>query len=329
MSMESPPTEKASFRHFFFRGLGILLPTVLTIWLVVIAYNFVDTRIAQHINTGVRLLIIQTSPWPVASEEDFAHISNKLDKGTLSEDESLTSERVRKLEAQWAAEKKQLAPGVNEDAARLAFVHDNLTFVARRYHLQNTWNSVKLGDWAVLNLVGLFIALFLIYLIGRLLGGYIGRRMYEQGERMLLRVPIFKQVYPYVKQVTDFFVGDKDDKIQFSKVVAVQYPRKGLWSLGLMTGETMQTIQDSAGTDCYTVFIPSSPTPFTGYVITVPADDTIELAITIDDALRFCVSGGVIVPDSQLIHPQSDQPVLPGMEPDPSPMETGEAAVKN
>ena len=301
MSTESSPTDTASFRHFFFRGLGILLPTVLTIWLVVIAYTFVDTKIARHINTGVRLLILQTSPWPTPTEDDFAHISNKLDKGTLSSDERLTSPHALKVESEWASMKAELGTGVDEGEARMRFVRDNLTFEARRYHLQNWWNRWKIGEWPVLNLVGLFIALFLIYLIGRLLGGYIGRRLYEQGERMLLRVPVFKQVYPYVKQVTDFFVGDKDDKLQFSKVVAVQYPRKGLWSLGLMTGETMRSIQNAAAANCYTVFIPSSPTPFTGYVITVPAEDTIDLAISIDDALRFCVSGGVIVPDSQMI----------------------------
>ncbi len=318
MSKVDPPQPKASFRHFFFRGLGILLPTVLTIWLVVLAYNFVDQKIARHMNTGVRVLVLKATPWPHANDKDYVYVSNKLDRGTLSSDEQLTSARVVAAESDWAKQKEQLA-GENEAEARLAYVKENLDFVARRHRLQLIWNSIKLGDWAVLNLIGLFIALFLIYLIGRLLGGYIGRRMYEQGERLLLRLPIFKQVYPYVKQVTDFFVGDKDDKLQFSKVVAVQYPRKGLWSIGLVTGETMRTIQANAERACMTVFIPSSPTPFTGYVITVPVEDTIEVAISIDDALRFCVSGGVIVPDSQAIQGQGEhtpiavsQPAAPG-----------------
>ena len=90
-------------------------------------------------------------------------------------------------------------------------------------------------------------------------------------------------------------------KVSFNRVVAVEYPRKGLWSVGLVTGNTMQTIQREAEGSCLTVFIPSSPTPFTGYVITVPEKDTIDLSVTIEEALRFTVSGGVIVPDAQVI----------------------------
>jgi uncharacterized membrane protein len=122
-------------------------------------------------------------------------------------------------------------------------------------------------------------------------------------------VTCFKQIYPYVKQVTEFFVGDRDEKFQFSRVVAVEYPRKGLWSVGLVTGETLRNIQDKAERDCMTVFIPSSPTPFTGYVITVPKEETIDLPITIDETFRFCVSGGVIVPENQII-PPADQPAV-------------------
>ena len=68
-----------------------------------------------------------------------------------------------------------------------------------------------------------------------------------------------------------------------------------------MTGDTMRTIQDHAGQDCITVFVPSSPTPFTGYVITVPKTDTIDLPVTVEQALRFTVSGGVIIPPTEVI----------------------------
>ena len=227
---------RRGFRRFFFRGLGILLPTVLTIWILVAVYNFVEQKIASPINEGVRWAIVR---W--------------------------TSMTAEQMDAWWA--------------------------------------SVKIGDWQVLNLTGLLIAVILIYIVGRVLGGFVGRGIIKQGESLLLRVPLFKQIYPYVKQVTDFFVGDDDDEsaMKFSRVVAVQYPRKGIWSVGLGTGDTMRDIEATAAQDCITVFIPSSPTPFTGYVITVPKGDTVNLPISIDEALRFCVSGGVIVPEKQRI----------------------------
>jgi len=95
-------------------------------------------------------------------------------------------------------------------------------------------------------------------------------------------------------------------------VVAVQYPRKGLWSVGMVTGDTMSRIQEAAGEPCLTVFIASSPTPFTGYVITVPKGDTVDLPITVEDALKFAVSGGVVIPANQAI--VDGGPMLPGIE---------------
>ena len=115
-------------------------------------------------------------------------------------------------------------------------------------------------------------------------------------------MPLVGRVYPAFKQITDFIFGDdSEEKLSFNRVVAVEYPRKGLWSVGMVTGNTLRTIQDAAGRDCLTVFIPSSPTPFTGYVITAPVDDTVELPITVEDALKFAVSGGVVVPPAELI----------------------------
>ena len=84
--------------------------------------------------------------------------------------------------------------------------------------------------------------------------------------------------------------------MEFSRVVAVEYPRKGVWSIGLVTGPGMRTLQNANEGVYLTVFIPSSPTPVTGYTITVRRDEVIDLPVHVDDALRFTVSGGVIMP---------------------------------
>ena len=116
-------------------------------------------------------------------------------------------------------------------------------------------------------------------------------------EDIITTLPIFKQVYPYVKQVVDFLFSD-DRPIKFNRVVAVEYPRKGIWSVGFLTGATLRSIQEKAG-DSVTIFIPSSPTPFTGYTITVLRREVIELPLTVEEAIRFAVSGGVLVPDHE------------------------------
>jgi uncharacterized membrane protein len=306
--------QRKTFRTFFFKGLGILLPTVLTIWILVAVYNFVDEKIANPINAGIRQLVL-VSGWPEATDDDYLYMSARLEAAPDQEQAQRQSEIV----ADWNRFKQNLPPVVREDSAaldqaRLAYARNQLQWQARRHRLAIMWDRVRIGNWAVLDLTGLVVAIVLIYMVGRLLGGFLGARLYARGEALLRRLPVFKQVYPYVKQVTDFFVGDRDESSKFSNVIAVQYPRMGMWSIGLVTGDTMQDIQTAAGHDCLTVFIPSSPTPFTGYVITVPRKDTVDLPITIDEALRFCVSGGVIVPDKQVVDRGADgQPILPGL----------------
>ena len=100
-----------------------------------------------------------------------------------------------------------------------------------------------------------------------------------------------KQVYPYVKQVVDFILSD-EKPIKFNRVVLVQYPRKGIWSIGLVTGTPMKTVQSEMAPESsetgITVFIPSSPTPFTGYTISVTMDEVAHVVAGKDEKIAFC-----------------------------------------
>ena len=96
--------------------------------------------------------------------------------------------------------------------------------------------------------------------------------------------------------MTDFLFSDQ--KLSFSRVVAVQYPRKGVWSVGMVTGSGLRRISENPGTEMLTVFMPTSPTPFTGFIIVVPREETIDLDMPIEQAVRFFISGGVLSPDS-------------------------------
>ena len=114
-----------------------------------------------------------------------------------------------------------------------------------------------------------------------------------------MNTPFLRQVYPYVKQVTDFLLTQKEQKNVFSRVVAVEYPRKGIWSMGMVTGSGLKKVVDSVEKEFLTILIPTSPTPFTGFVIMVPKEQTIELDMTIEEALRFAISAGVIAPSNE------------------------------
>lgn len=260
----------ADFRTFFVKGLAILLPSVLTLWIVVQLFLFVQTRVAEPINVGIRFAVIQLAPkfLPEARQPEWF---------------TVTGEQVEQLKAERARMAQRSVP------ERL------LRTQIRQRNLKEFWD-----DHWYLRGIGLVVAIVLIYLAGRLLGGYLGRRVYGRIERFFTRLPVFKQVYPHVKQVVEFIFGERD-KLKFNRVVLVEYPRKGIWTVGLMTGDSMRDIEGTAGEECVTVFIPSSPTPFTGYTITVLRKEALDLPITVEEALRFVVTGGVLVPESQVI----------------------------
>jgi uncharacterized membrane protein len=303
-------------RQIFFRGLAIILPTVLTIWILIAAYQFVQTRIARPINNGIQALVVQLSHWPTARDVD-------LDEAV----DSLTVVQKDQWQLIDSEQKKQLGDGYSaamQIKTRRQWMRNQpeIEATARHLALVQWWQSVRIGTWAVLDLIGLAVAIVLIYIVGVILSGYIGRRLYHRGEQVIGRVPLIRRVYPSVKQVTDFFFsGEQAGGSAFNRVVAVEYPRRGIWSVGLVTGQTMRNIQAKIGQESLTVFIPSSPTPVTGYVITVPECDTIDLSVTIEEALKFAVSLGVLVPPSQEIsikpRPDGGPDVLTPSQPAP------------
>ncbi len=189
--------------------------------------------------------------------------------------------------------------------------------VAGKYELTLTgpdtpWDGVK-DAWATWHLhwLGFFLSFVLIYIFGRFVASILGRATWRVIEHGFFRLPVVKQIYPSVKQVTDFVLAER--KMKFSRVVAVEYPRKGIWSLGLVTNTGMRTIQEALGQDMVMIFIPSSPTPVTGYTIAVRRDEIIDLPLNIDNALRLTVSGGVIMPPGQVVEVSGrDQQQVPG-----------------
>lgn len=147
-----------------------------------------------------------------------------------------------------------------------------------------------------LSLVGFLIALGLVYVMGMLLASVIGRALWRQIENFIMRTPLLNQVYPHIKQITDFFFKQEEAKKLFSKVVAVEYPRKGVWSVGLVTGTGLNKIIERSGKELLTVFIATTPSPITGFVTIVPKEDVVDLDMTIEEAFRFIISAGLIAP---------------------------------
>ncbi|MEM1166291.1 MAG: DUF502 domain-containing protein [Planctomycetota bacterium] len=263
----------SDFRKFFLRGLGILLPSVLTVGLLVWTLSIMHRYIAEPINGGVRFVILRVVG--DASELFGAEVPSWYDVTP----EELADARARRTDLDRSLGESQIARMLTREIRR----EDFAAFWRKHWYLEG---------------IGFVVAIIGIYLAGVFFGNLIGRRVYQRVERFFVRLPLVKQVYPNVKQITDFLVGDGSVKraMPGSKVVVVEYPRRGIWTVGLLTGGSMDLIERVAGQRLATVFIPSSPTPFTGYTINVPVEEVYEVAVTMDEAIRFVVSGGVLVP---------------------------------
>lgn len=159
--------------------------------------------------------------------------------------------------------------------------------------VREVWQTHQLG------FIGILLAFVLIYIIGRFVASFAGRSALKVLEAGVRRLPVIREIYPQVKKVTDVFFTER--KVEFSRVVAVQYPRKDIWSLGLVTARGMRKMREAVGEDMLAIFIPSSPVPLTGYTIMVRKEDVIDLPLSIDEAFRFTISGGVVQPPGQLL----------------------------
>jgi uncharacterized membrane protein len=144
--------------------------------------------------------------------------------------------------------------------------------------------------------LGLILFFLIILLTGFLAVHFFGRNVFPAIERWFSRLPFIRQVYPSVKKIFNFVFSQ--DRPIFKKVVMIQYPRQGLYSLGFVVNEGLKQLQEVTGEEMVNVFIPSTPSPLTGYFVVVSKKDVIFLDLTIEDGLKMVVSGGVVNPES-------------------------------
>src|SRR5690606_7264512 len=140
-----------------------------------------------------------------------------------------------------------------------------------------------LPEWLV-QLIGVLLAILLVYIVGLFVGNIIGRAAWRLLESTVMRVPLIRAIYPAVKQVTDFVLSVKRTHLLGARVVAGRPHADNIWSLGLVTGPGIRSLSESVGSEMVTVFVPSSPTAFSGYVLVVPRERVVELPLTVEEA---------------------------------------------
>lgn len=140
--------------------------------------------------------------------------------------------------------------------------------------------------------VGFVASILLILFMGFIVTNVVGARLVRYGEKLIGKLPLVQKIYFSIKQITDSF--SMQSKHAFRKVVMVEYPRKGIYSIGFLINETRSEIQSKVDKKLITVFVPTTPNPTTGFLLIVPEDEIIELDITIEEGLKFILSAGMV-----------------------------------
>ena len=146
--------------------------------------------------------------------------------------------------------------------------------------------------------LGVLLSLLILLLTGLVAANLFGRKLVSMWERLLARIPLVRSVYSAVKQMVETMFADTGKS--FRKVVLVEFPRRGLWTLAFLTSEESGAVQHVTGRDVVNVYIPTTPNPTGGYFVLVPKDDIRELDMSVDDGLKMLLSMGAVNPGNEL-----------------------------
>jgi len=142
--------------------------------------------------------------------------------------------------------------------------------------------------------LGLILTVLVVLLTGLLAANIVGRSMVGFWESMLDRIPVVRSVYSAAKNFAEIVFSDSNQS--FKKVLLIEYPRKGSYSLAFQTATELGEVQGRTGEECVCTFVPTTPNPTSGFIIIVPRRDVIELDMDIDEALKMIISLGVVIP---------------------------------
>ena len=160
--------------------------------------------------------------------------------------------------------------------------------------------------------LGLVMSVLILLLTGALAANIIGARMFAWWEAVLVKIPIVRPIYSGVKQISDTLFASKGQS--FRKVVLIEFPNRGQWTFGFVVGAPGPVVERETAGDLITVYVPTAPNPTSGYVLMVRPSEVKELDVTVDDALKFHLSMGVVAPAARAARSAltTEGPGIPG-----------------
>jgi uncharacterized membrane protein len=142
--------------------------------------------------------------------------------------------------------------------------------------------------------LGVIILILVLTVIGALTAGLLGRWLVHTGERILNRMPVIRSFYSATKQIFQTVLAQKSNA--FREAILVEYPRRGIWAIAFITGETQGEVQNLTEQKTVNIFLPTTPNPTSGFLLFVPREDVVPLNMSVEDAIKMVISGGIVTP---------------------------------
>ncbi len=142
--------------------------------------------------------------------------------------------------------------------------------------------------------LGLIVLILSLMLVGALTAGFFGRIWIKLSEQLLNRMPVIRTLYNAVKQILETVLAQQSNA--FREAVLVEYPRRGIWAIAFITGRTEGEVQNITEEECINIFLPTTPNPTSGFLLFVPKEDLVSLSMSVEEAIKMVISGGIITP---------------------------------
>jgi uncharacterized membrane protein len=276
------PKKPHPFRSAVLRGLGVLIPPLLTVVILLWVISTTRLYVLEPVNTGVRDAIV------------WFH-SGAIRENLPITDAKTHTAKVGEVIYQQCADQR-FVPLAVYDKVQHGLDNEPMPSSAKGVYQRYVEISYLKPQFAIPCFFAVFI--LLVYLMGKFMAAGIGGYIVRRFETAIQRLPLVRSVYKATKQVSDFFFSDR--QIQFTRVVAVEYPRPGMWSVAFVTSDGLSDIRAAANEPVLGVFIPSSPMPLSGYALVVLKREAIDLTISIEEAIQYLVSCGLVMPQKDL-----------------------------
>jgi len=309
---EAPPKRKP--KGFFVRGLGVVLPAVLTIFVFVTVFDFVRGSVARPINRLIYAGLESNGlGWSVLRLVDVDPYAPEylLDPQTDDAILALANAHEAANDVPLLENQAFLTALEGHRAENATWIRDHAALGIDAVRLREHTRE-EVGVW-----VGVLIAAVSVLFVGYLASGFLGRSSIAAMHRLGARVPVVRSVYPYTKQLVDFFLAESE--LDFDTVVAAPYPSKGLWSIGFVTGTGLRTLNEKLEAPHLSVYFPTSPLPMTGFTVFMDAAGLVPLELSVEEALRVVVTAGVVVPASESVEGLQETMARLGVPPGKGP----------